>query len=259
MSSDKKILDIHENFLKKQVFFTFSKWPQYDLLFNDIKYLAKKLKKNHKALLLERTNLYGGISLFAPFFKKNTITSVDCVSKTLLKRGSYNSKNLQSNKIIKIKSNYQFDYRKIKLKKGQFDLIIIPNLMHHISDPEKIIHQSYRLLKKNGTIYIFEPLFREVHQYPEDYFRFTPYGLRFLLKKINFKNEKYKTIGGPFTSAMYFWDQAIQYLKGPLKTKRQRWFKDEFKKLVILEKKFKKNLIRKNTFSPTAFSITAKK
>ena len=67
--------------------------------------------------------------------------------------------------------------------------------MHHISDPEKIIHQSYRLLKKNGTIYIFEPLFREVHQYPEDYFRFTPYGLIFLLKKKNFKNEKYKTIG----------------------------------------------------------------
>ena len=47
-----------------------------------------------------------------------------------------------------------------KFKKGQFDLIIILT-MHHISDPERIIHQSYKLLKKNGTIYIFEPLFRE--------------------------------------------------------------------------------------------------
>ena len=45
MSSNKKILDIHENFLKNKFFSTFSRWPQYDLLFNDIKYLAKKLKK----------------------------------------------------------------------------------------------------------------------------------------------------------------------------------------------------------------------
>ena len=59
------------------------------------------------------------------------------------------------------------------------------------------------------------------------------------------KYDKYKTIGGPFTSAMYFWDQAIQYLKGPLKTKRQRWFKDEFKKLVILEKKLSESLLKK--------------
>ena len=64
----------------------------------------------------------------------------------------------------------------------------------------------------------------EIHQY-QKIFRFTPYGLRFLLKKENFKKDKYKTIGGPFTSAMYFWDQAIQYLKDPLKTKDRNGLK----------------------------------
>ena len=37
------------------------------------------------------------------------------------------------------------------------------------------------------------------------------------------------------------------------------WFKKEFKRLIKLEKKYKINLVRKNTISPVAFSIIAKK
>ena len=62
--------------------------------------------------------------------------SVDCVTKNLLKRGAYNSKKLENKKIIEIKSQYQFDYKKINLKKRNFDFILIPNLMHHIEDQQ---------------------------------------------------------------------------------------------------------------------------
>ena len=81
------ILD-HEKNLKKDVFFTDSKWPHFELLFNDLKKLSKKVKKTGIVISLERTNLYGGSSLFAPFFKKGVFISVDCTSKKLLKRGN---------------------------------------------------------------------------------------------------------------------------------------------------------------------------
>jgi len=259
MFKNSKILNDHENYLRKNLFFTSNKWPQYNLLFEDIKKISRKLKKKQKVLILERTNLYGGRSLFSPFFNQNEVASVDCITNNLLKRGAYNSKKLKNSKIIDFISQYQFDYKNIKLKKENFDLILIPNLLHHIEDPAILIKQSHTFLKKGGKIYIFEPLFRELHQAPEDYFRFTPYGLKYLLKENNFNKIKFCTTGGPFTAILYFWDQALQYLDGSTKKKREKWFKKESQELHKLEKKFKKNLFRKNTISPTAFSIVAHK
>ena len=73
---------IHEKILRDEIFFTKNKWPHFDILFNGIKKIAKLTKKNQKVVMLERTNLYGGISLFAPFFKEKNFTSVDCITES---------------------------------------------------------------------------------------------------------------------------------------------------------------------------------
>ena len=213
---------IHEKILRDEIFFTKSKWPHFDILFNGIKKIARLTKKNQKVVMLERTNLYGGVSLFAPFFKEKNFTSVDCVTKNLLKRGRYNKKFLTNNKLIKIKSKYQFHYKNIKLKNSSADYVIIPNLLHHIDDPITLFKQVKKILKPNGSIFIFEPLVRELHQIPEDYSRFTPYGLNNMLKKLNFKDGSVAVSGGPFTCILYYIDQAIQFI--PL-NKRKNFLK----------------------------------
>lgn len=249
---------IHENILKKEIFFNSSKWPHFDLLFEDIKSIAKKAKsKRKKVLILERTNLYGGVSLFLPFFDNNLTISVDCFTEKLLSRGNYNNHLLNNKDLIKKKSKYQFHYQKIKIQKNSYDYVLITNLMHHISEPGLLIKKVKNILRKNGSIYIFEPLVRELHQIPEDYYRYTPYGLKKLLENEGFKVYDINLVGGPFTCAYYYLDQSIQYLPQKLRENYQSKIKNEFKKLTKLEKKFKKNLVRKNTKSPTAFSITA--
>jgi len=82
----KNILRNHEKILINQVFFSNSKWPHFELLINDIKKLSKK-KEFKNILSLERGNLYGGISLFAPYFIKKKFISVDCSPKKILRRG----------------------------------------------------------------------------------------------------------------------------------------------------------------------------
>ena len=255
---EKKIsLDEHEKFLKEKIFFTETKWPHFKLIFDDLKIFSKKIKKNSTIVSLERNALYGGISLFAPFFNKHNFISIDCVSSTLKKRGAYNKINKKA-KIIKKKTNYQFDYRNIELKKNLADLIIIPNLMHHIEDVNIFFKQVKSILKKGGKIYIFEPLVRELHQVPEDYFRITPYGFRSILKKSNFSNFKIKFNGGPFTAIGYCWDQAIQFLPKNLREQKKNWLNKEFLKFTKLDKKYKINKVRKNTIFPMSFSIKAK-
>jgi len=98
----------HEKFLKNTIFFTKKKWPHFNLIFDDIKKLSKKVKKNSTIVSLERNNLYGGVSLFAPFFYKHNFISVDCTSPKLKKRGAYNKITKRSNIIVKNK-NYQFE------------------------------------------------------------------------------------------------------------------------------------------------------
>ena len=255
---EKKIsLDEHEKFLKKNIFFTETKWPHFNLVFDDIKSLSKSIKKKSIIVSLERNALYGGISLFAPFFDKHDFISIDCISPTLKKRGAY--KKIERNEsVIKRKKNYQFDYRNIKLKNNLADLIIIPNLMHHIEDIDTFFRQVKAILKKNGKIYIFEPLVRELHQVPEDYFRITPYGFKSILKQFNFTNFKIKFNEGPFTAVGYCWDQAIQFLPKNLRLKKKNWLNKEFLKFIELDKKYKINKERNNTIFPMSFSIKAK-
>ena len=60
--------------------------------------------------------------------------------------------------------------------------------MHHIDDGRILLKQSHKILKSKGSLYIFEPLLRELHQVPEDYGRYTPFLLKKQLKKIISKN-----------------------------------------------------------------------
>tara|TARA_B100001123_G_C15283202_1_gene1014715 strand:- start:381 stop:1163 length:783 start_codon:yes stop_codon:yes gene_type:complete len=248
----------HETFLRKNIFFTNSKWPHFNLLFKDINRLSKQSKKM-KVLIIERSFLYGSVSLLAPFFSKHDVVSIDCTPSKLIKRGSYNKKLTLDPRIIKFKTNYHFDYKNIKFNK-KVDLLIIPNLIHHISDHDILIKNCKKLLKKGGKIYIFEPTLREIHQKPEDYVRFTPYGIKNLLSKFNFKNFKIKEEGSVFTSIIYCWDQAFQYMPKKIRnTEYKKFIKNDYKKLLKFEKKYKKNLIRKNSKFPLSYSVTAKK
>ena len=71
-------LSSHEKALKKNVFFTENKWPHFNLLFKDINKISKKIKVNSTVVSLERTKLYGGVSLFAPYFER-TQAMASCV------------------------------------------------------------------------------------------------------------------------------------------------------------------------------------
>lgn len=249
----------HDKALKEEVFFVKDKWPHFELLFKDVKKLSKALGKNSKILSLERANLYGGVSLFAPYFFKYQFTSIDCSSEKILKRGAYNSKFVKNPNIIKIPFNYKCNYKNLTklLKKNlKYDLIVIPNLMHHIFDNKILFKQCKTLLKKNGILYIFEPLLRELHQKPDDYFRFTPFSLEKALYNIGFRNFKFGYSGGPFSAAAYCWDQALQYLPKKIKKNYNKYLNLE--KLLILEKKYSKNLIRKHTSFPVSFSVISK-
>lgn len=100
-----------------------------------------------------------------------------------------------------------WDYSKIDVsgnlenlpfKNNSFDLIISIVTLEHVENPEKVLKEFYRTLKKGGKIFLIVPFMWEYHQIPYDYFRFTKSGIGRLLKRAKFINIVITPIGGFF-------------------------------------------------------------
>ena len=81
-----------------------------------------------------------------------------------------------------------------------------------------------RLLKKGGTGYIFEALLRELHQVPDDYLRYTPWGFETILARHGLKMTEWKPAGGAFEAIAYCWVQALQYMPPEERQERKMVF-----------------------------------
>jgi len=58
--------------------------------------------------------------------------------------------------------------------------------MEHLAEPKFFLSECFRILKPDGIIFITVPFMWHVHEEPYDYFRYTRYGLEYIMKKTGF-------------------------------------------------------------------------
>jgi len=84
-----------------------------------------------------------------------------------------------------------FYRNKLPYKKDTFDVIFCKSFIEHIKEPEILIRECYRILKKNGVIIILTPDFSKVYKtFYHDYTHVTPFtyvSCRDILLTCNFK------------------------------------------------------------------------
>jgi len=68
-----------------------------------------------------------------------------------------------------------------------FDLVLLIQVMEHLNNPQIVLKELNRVSKKGAKIYIATPQSQSVHQVPYDFYRFTPYGLKYLLENNGYK------------------------------------------------------------------------
>ena len=117
-----------------------------------------------------------------------------------------------------------------------------------------------RITRPGGSVYVFEPLLRELHQIPDDYLRYTPFGLMHILEEVGLECGGFELEGGPFSAIAYCWDQALQYFPADKREEMQRWFDSEhFPQLMQWDEEFQTNRVRDHTSFPVSFSVVARK
>jgi SAM-dependent methyltransferase len=122
----------------------------------------------------------------------------DYLSKSI-KMDNYNGKTLSIShssrlcqclgisKLNIIEANYP-DYNILSLpfSDNQFDYVVSDQVLEHVEgDPQTVFDETFRILKPGGIAIHTTCFINPIHEYPDDFWRFTPQGLKYLGRKFS--------------------------------------------------------------------------
>lgn len=149
-----------------------------------------------------------GEAPFKKFFKNHNYTAVD--TKWGDSEWDYSKLDLVA------------DLTKIPVKGESFDAVLCTQVLEHLKEPEKVLKELYRVLKIGGILYLSAPQGWGVHQAPYDYYRYTCYGLKYLLEKAGFKKIYIKPCCGYYS---YLADRLTVFPKTMFWQIKSRWIR----------------------------------
>jgi SAM-dependent methyltransferase len=96
------------------------------------------------------------------------------------------------------------------------DTVVSLSVMEHLNEPFVMLSEAFRILKSRGTLILQVPWQWWIHEDPYDFFRYTPYGLKYLLEKAGFVDVVVEPQSGFFTMWFlkfnYF---SLRLIRGP--------------------------------------------
>ena len=82
---------------------------------------------------------------------------------------------------------------------GSYDSAVCFEVLEHIQHPAKALSEIFRILKPGAHLILSIPHLSRLHEEPNDYFRYTKYGIRLLLENAGFKIIEINVRGGIFS------------------------------------------------------------
>lgn len=80
----------------------------------------------------------------------------------------------------------------------RFDIVLCAQVLEHVPRPWQLIQEAFRVLRAGGRFVLTAPQTWGLHEEPHDYYRFTKYGLQYLLQSAGFELELLEARGGVF-------------------------------------------------------------
>lgn len=101
----------------------------------------------------------------------------------------------------------------VPLPQNYADYVVSFFVLEHTEEPQKMLKEMYRVLKPKGKLFMIVPLFWVEHEEPFDFYRFTRYGILYLLRRTHFKKIKINPINSFFSYLGIFLNQKIYKFK----------------------------------------------
>ena len=94
-------------------------------------------------------------------------------------------------------------------------------MLEHCPEPEIVLKEVFRVLKPEGVFFFTVPFLWNLHEVPNDEYRYTPFSLERHLKNSGFNNIEIKATGG--------WHAAMAQMLGlwvrrsPMSNAKRNW------------------------------------
>lgn len=92
------------------------------------------------------------------------------------------------------------DCYNIPLENNSFDTVLSTQVLEHLESPNKMISESYRLLKPGGLFIMTVPMTWGLHEEPYDFYRYTKYGIKHFLVEAGYTEINVEPLEGLFAS-----------------------------------------------------------
>jgi SAM-dependent methyltransferase len=106
------------------------------------------------------------------------------------------------------------DMQNLPFSDNTFDFVISDQVIEHLQNPKKAIHESYRVLKKGGIAIHTTCFMLPIHWGPEDYWRFTPSALLYLCSNFS-EILQCEGWGNRFAYILCVINHKVQFMKIP--------------------------------------------
>jgi SAM-dependent methyltransferase len=87
--------------------------------------------------------------------------------------------------------------RPLPFANDSFDTVVLSDVLEHIREPKQFLAEIRRCLCPNGHLIASVPFMYWLHERPHDYFRYTEYGLKYMLADTDLELVKLVPLGGP--------------------------------------------------------------
>lgn len=115
-----------------------------------------------------------------------------------------------------VKPDITWDGINMPFESNSFDCAFATEVLEHCPEPSITLNEIHRVLKKDGFFFFTVPFIWNLHEWPHDYYRYTPAALHHLLEKAGFNQIEIKSYGGWHLSLAQFlglWVQRSQLSK----------------------------------------------
>jgi len=87
-----------------------------------------------------------------------------------------------------------------------YDAVFCSGVLEHVDDCHAAVRECYRILRPGGVFLVGVPFQQQLHCVPQDFWRFTEYGVRYLLRA--FTIEALEAIGDNKKHPWTYWVRA---------------------------------------------------
>jgi len=101
------------------------------------------------------------------------------------------------------------DARCLPIADKKVDVVLLFEVLEHVAESKRVLREVQRVLKPDGEFYLSVPFLYPIHDAPNDYWRFTVYGIKAILMNNGFETTRLITHGNTLVAALQMFNLGL--------------------------------------------------